>query len=406
MKRLKEITEGWTWPDYGVMTLLLSFTLYNRLMPMLFILTSLSLIIYRRERRDIRELISPKYPFTWFIAFFLVHGIGVLYSRDTYSGIEDVGMKLSLLAFPLFFLFTRLKLKLEDVLNGYLVGLFITCIVCFVYAGWRSCYHPEDNQWAYFKGSYFSFVMHRSYFATYLALGVLIAVKQLFSFDRKRWIYIGLILLFGSSTVLTFSKAGILIMMVLFIPLGYYLFSKYYDRWVGLAVVGGVLIGVLFVINTNDKLKARFIKMGEVLTANQTVNNVSVESSASRLIMWSTSVSLILENPFFGVGTGDVTDALNERNKKLGNTGVVEKSLNSHNQYLNTGVQLGLLGLVPLLIVFGTSLWLGIKRRKILLILVVCTFMLTLLFESFLETQAGVMPVTFLTLLFTLKTIE
>jgi O-antigen ligase len=140
--------------------------------------------------------------------------------------------------------------------------------------------------------------------------------------------------------------------------------------------------------------------MIEGATKVRTVNNPTIESSASRAIMWSTAMGLFSENVVIGVGTGDVSNALDERNLELGNTGVAEKSLNAHNQYLNTAVQLGLAGLIPLLLIFITSFVRAVKTKLIEGILLTLILFLTLMFESFLETQAGIIPVTLLLLLF------
>lgn len=141
-------------------------------------------------------------------------------------------------------------------------------------------------------------------------------------------------------------------------------------------------------------------------TSVQTINNPTVESSASRAIMWSTSVKLIKENPILGVGTGDVSDELDKKNLELGNTGVAKSSFNSHNQYLNTGVQLGCIGMISLLMVFIMSFRQAYRAGKFELFILSILLFATLLFESFLETQAGIIPVTLLLLLFSKKSEE
>jgi len=103
---------------------------------------------------------------------------------------------------------------------------------------------------------------------------------------------------------------------------------------------------------------------------------------------------------FFGVGTGDVSDALDKKNSELGNTGVAGKSLNSHNQFLNTAVQLGVFGLIPLLMLFLTSMRKAIRMFDVNFLMISILLASTMLFESFLETQAGIIPVTFLLLMF------
>lgn len=51
-------------------------------------------------------------------------------------------------------------------------------------------------------------------------------------------------------------------------------------------------------------------------------------------------------------GTVDYDDVLTAKNESFGNSGVAKHRYNSHNQFLNTMVQLGLLGLVVLIMLF------------------------------------------------------
>ena len=200
----------------------------------------------------------------------------------------------------------------------------------------------------------------------------------------------------------TYSKAGILIFAVLMIPLVYYLIAKKFSKLYGLLAVGVFALVLVVSIGSNSRLSDRFEHMVSGFVNHQKSGNTSIESSASRMIMWSTSIQLFSENVLIGVGTGDVRDELDKRNAKLGNLGVVEHSLNSHNQYLNTSVQLGLMGLIPLILSMLTALIVAIRKRNLILVLMVKAFVITMLFESFLETQAGLIPVCLFTLLPTL----
>jgi O-antigen ligase len=106
----------------------------------------------------------------------------------------------------------------------------------------------------------------------------------------------------------------------------------------------------------------------------------------------------LLCNFLFGVGTGDYDDELTKMNLKYNNQGVAEERLNSHNQFLNTGVQLGVIGFFILTMIFLVSFFASDKRLWQLLILLV--FFINFLVESFLETQAGIVLFCTLLLLF------
>jgi O-antigen ligase len=131
----------------------------------------------------------------------------------------------------------------------------------------------------------------------------------------------------------------------------------------------------------------------------QTKNNNSVESNTARIIMWRTSIDVWKGNFLFGTGTGDYDDELTAKNLEYKNQGVAKERLNSHNQFLNSAVQLGLVGFFVLLMIFVSSYFFSDKKLWQLLILVV--FSINFLVESFLETQAGIILfVVLLTLFF------
>lgn len=368
--------------------------------------TALSLFIIRNEIKEVKRLLNPRYPFVWFIIFFLVHIVGLINTENIDFAVADIGMKVSLIGVPLFLILTKIRIRTEDLIRGYLAALLIALAYCYAFAIYRSFSAPEDNHWAYFTESYFSAFMHRSYFATYLALGSLMAVYKFFEAKKGRIYYFLIGFVMMVSTILTFSKAGILIIVVLMIPLVFYLIAKHYGKLSAFVAIGLMITSLTLAFSLSDKLSGRFKYMISGFENHQATSNTSVESSAARMIMWSTSMQVFSENLSIGVGTGDVRDALDRRNTELGNLGVVEHSLNSHNQYLNTGVQLGLMGLIPLILMMLTALGVAIRDHNMILVLMVLTFSMTMLFESFLETQAGLIPVTLFILLFSLQALK
>lgn len=410
MTKLKEYLKVWSWTDYGLVSLLIVFCAFNKLMPILMVVTFLSVVKFRNEFIDAKKVLSFKYPFIWMIVFYLIHLLGMVNTEKLDVGLEDIGMKLSFLLFPLFFVFAKIKLTKKQIIELYIAGVFLAVVICFGYAIFRSIYNLENNNWAFFTESYFSFMMHRSYFGTYLAIGTFFSViyffKYKFNKERQKLFFIFLPLLLFTSTLLTGSKAAIIILIVQLVPLTYYLISKYGKKIHALLGVFSLIIVLSVVLLTENRVNSRFVQMIKGVTSEKTIANTTVESNSSRLIMWSTSMQLIKENPIFGTGTGDINYVLYKRNYELENFGVADEKLNSHNQYLNTWVQLGLFGLIPLLMFLITSFKLAFKQRNLLLLLIMTSFSITMLFESFLETQAGIIPVIFLTLLFSRNTID
>lgn len=404
MSKIRKYISTWELADYIFCGLLLVLVSFNKLMPILLVLLGLIALFKRRKLNESLRIIKWTEPSIWFILFFAVHIIGLFSTSNFDYARTDIGMKLSFIIIPVLMIFIKTKMSYRQVIDLILIGLLITGILSFIFAIYRSIYNVEDNHWAYFTESYFTFQMHRSYYATYMVIGALISLIRFFQFRKA--IYFVLTLFFCISTILTFSKAGILIMIIMITCVTLILTSRYYSRITGISLSIILAFVLILSFTLNSTLKGRFVKMYGAVTNVSVVNNASVESNQSRIIMWSTSLKIIERNLLTGVGTGDVSDELDSLNKKLGNFGVAERSYNSHNQYLNSTVQLGLLGGIPLLMILILSMIKAIRNKAAEYFVVVIIFAISFLFESFLETQAGIIPVTYLLVMFSLKSDE
>ena len=72
-------------------------------------------------------------------------------------------------------------------------------------------------------------------------------------------------------------------------------------------------------------------------------------SVSFRLLEWRASLSTVAKSPILGTGTGDGQAALHDYYSTY-NTSTTGLTYNAHNQYLQTTIELGLVGLLLLLI--------------------------------------------------------
>jgi O-antigen ligase len=113
-------------------------------------------------------------------------------------------------------------------------------------------------------------------------------------------------------------------------------------------------------------------------------------SSGERLLIWWYSFEITNDNLLFGVGTGDVRDELLVKYREKQMYNALGLGLNAHNQYLQTTLALGVLGLIALLLCIVLPFIYGVEYRHYLLIIFLILIAFNFLFESMLETQAGV----------------
>ncbi|MFH2143882.1 MAG: hypothetical protein ABIJ97_15770, partial [Bacteroidota bacterium] len=89
----------------------------------------------------------------------------------------------------------------------------------------------------------------------------------------------------------------------------------------------------------------------------------------------------------YGVGIGDVKNELIDQYLKNNNFNLAEQKLNAHNQYLETTIGLGITGVAILIIVLFIPFF---RKKNYILYSFLILIIVNFLFESMLNTQAGV----------------
>jgi O-antigen ligase len=199
-----------------------------------------------------------------------------------------------------------------------------------------------------------------------------------------------IVLFFSFIIVLLSSKLGLLTMIFLYTGfLIYFIVSrrKFIIGFVGLAfIIGSVYSLVRFV----PEVGARVDNAIAAMTTTST-NQAESESTAVRMLIWSAANQVIGEHFLFGTGTGDAKDVLVKEYEKRGMTGALEHKLNTHNEFYQVFVSLGLIGFILLLMQLFFPLVSAFKTQNVIYILFLLIIIINFIPESMLETQAGVM---------------
>jgi len=113
-------------------------------------------------------------------------------------------------------------------------------------------------------------------------------------------------------------------------------------------------------------------------------------SLTMRFEFWRAAVNIIKENPIFGVGVGDVNNAMVERYDIMNSPLDAWWKLRAHNQYLSIAVASGIIGLLFFLIVLIYPFFVNIRSHRYLYIVFFIISTVSMMTEDLLETQAGV----------------
>ncbi|MGM0478965.1 MAG: O-antigen ligase family protein [Bacteroidota bacterium] len=310
----------------------------------------------------------------------------------------DVGMKASFIVFPLFFIFFQPQVNWGITVYLFLLGIFLSIVINLVFSFDQ---YFATNIHHYFFGERFSHFMHRGYWSIYLTIAYVLIWANIIETNKGNLLkYIGLLIVLGS-LIMTASKIGLLLLLLSTL---YYLYklSKLIKRKIYLVGIILVLLGGMFATHRlYPQLGSRFTRsVDNIFVPIEEMDKENVESTTARILMWDTSIDLIKDNFWIGVGSGDVKEELQRLNYKKGYTGVAEKNLNSHNQFLNSHVAIGFLGTFCLFLVYIFALSINTYSYQSAVNLIVIVLFIAALPESFLETQAGIVPSAFILTLF------
>lgn len=347
-----------------------------------------------------------------FVIFFLLHALGLLYSENLSSGLFELEKKLSLVVLPILAA-TGLplnKASFRTLSNGFIASCFVLVLASMLGSAvalfqtvkpiqnfdpetdslFHSLFPGRSEAWEYF--SYIElgkgFDTHPSYFSLYLIFCILLILHQIFNSEKVRPFQFITLILFTFFIALLSSRMAV-VSLVTTVTFAIAVNSK--GRWMlptRMAALTCFLAFLLFSIWINPV--SRFRIWVEPRSTQLTFDNQTHywNSVNLRLLEWSASSNVIKTSWPIGTGTGDAQAHLENYYAKY-DLGIFHMALNGHNQYLQTFVELGLLGIAALLLCFYLPAYRAFQHNP-LHFMFILLFGLMCLSETMLARQKGI----------------
>lgn len=329
-----------------------------------------------------------------FASFFLIYVLGLFYSANLSEGLFTLEKKMSFIAIPLAFVGLSFSDKeVNRILRSYIIIASIVSIYLLIRILFKFL-SIDSVSFASITNHELSSLIefHATYLAMYLAFSILLSLHFYF-IEQKRWIkYILIAVIFFTALVEFFLYARI-VLIALFIICGVYLFLEIlHHRRIQL------IITLSFIFLTGAlitwKVPALQERFKEGINYNSQYNVDQVWGGRSlRPLKWQCSLEIIKSNFFFGVGTGDAQDALNECYKNNNFIPLLywpNVEYNAHNQFLEEFVVLGVIGETFFISILIVSLWYGYLTRNYYHIIFIVLFSIVCLTESILNSSKGI----------------
>lgn len=348
---------------------------------------------------------------------YLAYIIGIFFSHELANGLKYAEYKLAFLILPALL---SIRPKFSFSIREPVIGLILATIVLAVIGVMNSCacYNEHNSNWLLycFSSSFLSPVHHPSYYAIFL-LFALIGVWHGYKMNWYGFRLFPVIIYSLFALMMYFlclSLAGILFLGLALIAWTiYYL----YKRFGKLPAIGSVIVLpiLIFLILSRvpgfaDDIRETKAGLTEYLDSpdkflKRRVTNEEIPGNQKRLVMWTVTTELIKEHPM-GVGTGNVDEYLFARLNHYGFHQLVEEELNPHNQYLQTTLEIGVIGGLLFVAFLISICWMAIMKKSILLLLLGSGLAFNSLFESIFQQQSGIIFYAFWVSIMVLYTLD
>ncbi|NVK51788.1 MAG: O-antigen ligase family protein [Flavobacteriaceae bacterium] len=369
-----------------------------------FILLVLLFNIRKEKLKFKKRLIFPA-------ILYVLYCVSLLYSSEVQLNVIE--QKASLLIFPIIFILIKCtEVDFKLVLKYFVIGCVVALIICEFHAFYSSLdfsnfifnskinrrvsfYRSLVEDKNYFFSYNFSFLHQTVYFAMYLSFAIAILLHNKLFKNKYMQGLIVLFMFFGLFQVL--NKASFIVVFVILIKKIYLLIKNK-----KIAVISSMLLFIIavsvFVLNPRFKSfnKAMFIiDESEVIEKDfRKINNTNPNNYNFRVMLWSSALDLIKQNPLIGIGAGGTENRLYEVFAVKRQWYDKSEKYHAHNQYLQILLDVGAVGFFFFILIFvfffKSVQRLNHNKLKTIAIDFILIILMNFLFESMLERYSGV----------------
>jgi O-antigen ligase len=342
-----------------------------------------------------------------FFLLYLAYLIGAIFTHNPGAAGRYLEYKLSFALIPLIFSFQpKEKIRIQFPIIGLVVGILLVSFLGIYRA--FTLYHATGNVLLSFTSGSIC-LDHPTYYAAFLFISA-VGVWTLFRKNTPGFtlkLVLPYLFFVGIMTFLSYAMAAILFLLIvisfLVVRFIYLKINKFLA--IGILVVAPIVLfyTVTHIPAFKDEIENTRNAFSSYLAAPSKFIEGTKETPSGdkvRLIMWTVSTNEILKHPM-GVGTGNVDEFLSygltavhqfelaHKNEKK------EIKYNPHNQFLQTTLEIGIIGFLLLAWIVAYGFRFGLQHKNALILLLVASLVFNSLFESMLQRQSGIVFYTF-----------
>jgi O-antigen ligase len=344
-------------------------------------------------------------PAVFVIGFTYVSWLALTYFWDVTGGVTIKNLEhyagFIVLPFALWMI-PRLSVKnIWQICFAFLISITVVSFICLV-RSWLEYKSTGDTRVFFYHYLSEQMNLNAIFLSNYCVSGICWMLYFRFKYapappmPGKAWVILWCAYLFVFVFLLS-SKLVILLMLVFLTFFLIYLGKKAHRLRLSVIILVAVAGAAILAVNNFYYLRWR-LSVTEFKQYEGEIDNQN--GFAARLMMWQSTAELVQQRPLAGYGVkGAGTELFKKYEEKKFNLGI-ERKYNSHNQYLQTALMSGLVGL-GIFLTFLMLLWVrALRSNNILLTILLLHFMCVSIVESTLEVQQELVFFLFFMLLF------
>lgn len=321
------------------------------------------------------------------IVYWLLHVVSLALGGDISAPLRVVELKAVLLIFPLCLLLSDTSYMNRWLIRGLFYTLWASCLVVFIYLTVVGIVRLAGGETLSAVTNSSFDTRHHAYVALYVVSALAYVYYELVHhwaglYKALKVALVASVPLLILYVLLVNSRAGVGVMWGVF----------------GLCCLHGLRLSwwrslLLAALVAGYTLGAGALLPGYTNRLAETVNNVQSGDGDARLSINKATSAVSMDNMILGYGAGRYTDELADEYKELNYATGAECTQNAHNQYMESMLSSGIIGLLALLFFVSSPLWLAMATGKLRFASLLATsiVMVNLLVESMLERQMGLL---------------
>jgi O-antigen ligase len=355
--------------------------------------------------------------FLTYTLYFLVQVYGILFSEDLQAGWKHVESKLGFLVLPMVFCSSGFITKniRKHLIFAFCIMVTIATLYCLIQASLRFLY--TSNPEVFFYHELVSpFSHHAIYFSVFIFICIaflLFEAKEIGWLSQRKWIIGTLVSYLFFILILLSSKLILSLTLIFLLIVSFRHYKSYYNKWRTISIIVLLLGLTAAIVFTDNFVRKRFVNLFEgnmqLLKQDKFNTGTAFTGLEFRILLWRFTYEILDENKAFinGVGPPDSQQHLVKKYLSMdmypgdpakGDHGYL--AYNCHNQFLQTTLQSGIIGLIILFSLCFMLVLRTVQQANPVLTSMIFVIFAFFMIESVFERQYGMILCTFFPLIY------